>query len=255
MTQLSATVFVGQLPHDVRIEEPARSGTPSENQLLDHRPEAAAQPTPDRHGKPHLAAREDRGGHQIPHRGPKHRLGRPSPQFEPAWHRGNVLDETVVEKWHSAFNRGGHAHLVLLHQQFLQIGLQIDAAHALEHGSRAFLVAARLDGVGVPRAFGDLGRKKPAAKDLWKHREVLQKQTPIARLECDKATTRVTRDGLGERLDEIPHVPPQAPRRDRPVGPAETGVPQRHAVAVIAEEQFIGAFACENDLDVLACQA
>jgi hypothetical protein len=152
MTHASATVLVGQLPQGVRIEEPARSGTRSQNELLDHRPEAAAQPAADRHGKPHLAAPEDRRRHEVLHRGSKHGLACPSPQFEPSWHRRDVLDETVVEEWHPAFNRRGHAHLVLLHQQFLQIGLQIHAAHALEHGSHPFLVAARLDNVRVPLA-------------------------------------------------------------------------------------------------------
>ena len=99
-----------------------------------------------------------------------------------------------------------------------------------------------------------MGRKEPAAKGLGKNREVLEKQTAITRLEGDEASTRVTRDGLGERLDEIPHVPAQAPRRNRPVRAAETRVPQRHAVPVVAEEQFIGAFAREHDLDVLASQ-
>jgi hypothetical protein len=150
VTDASATVLVGQLPQGVRIEEPARSGTQPQNELLDHRPEAAAQPAADWHGKPHLAAPEDRRRHEVPHRGSKYGLGCPSLQFEPPWHRRDVLDETVVEEWHSAFNRRRHAHLVLLHQQFLQIGLQIHAAHALEHGSHTFLVAARLDNVRVP---------------------------------------------------------------------------------------------------------
>src|SRR5215510_13945149 len=38
VTCASATVLVGQLPQGVRIEESARSGTRSQNELLDHRP-------------------------------------------------------------------------------------------------------------------------------------------------------------------------------------------------------------------------
>src|SRR5512138_346199 len=97
--------------------------------------------------------------------------------------------------------------------------------------------------------------EEPASKGLGKNGEVLEKQTAIARLERDKPSTRVTGDGLGQRLDEIPHVLAQAPRRNRPVRTTETCVPQRHSVPVVAEEQLIGAFARENDLHVLASQA
>src|SRR5262245_17838335 len=83
----SATVFVGELTQGVRIEEAARSGTQTENELLDHRPEAAAQPAANWYRKPHLAAREDRRRHEVAHCGSKHGLGGPSPQFEPSWHR------------------------------------------------------------------------------------------------------------------------------------------------------------------------
>src|SRR5262245_63328368 len=97
--------------------------------------------------------------------------------------------------------------------------------------------------------------EEPATKGLGKNGEVLEKQTAITRLEGDEASTRVARDRLGERLDEIPHVSAQAPRRNRPVRSPETRVPQRHSVPVVAEEQFVGAFARENDLHVLARQA
>src|SRR5262245_11348726 len=96
---------------------------------------------------------------------------------------------------------------------------------------------------------------EPASEGFGKDGEVLEKQTAIARLEGDEASTRVTRDRLGKRLDEIPHVPAQAPRRNRPVRTPETRVPQRHSVAVVAEEQFVGPFARENDLHVVPRQA
>ena len=35
------------------------------------------------------------------------------------------LDELVIQKGHAAFNTGGHAHLVLLHEQFDQVGLLV----------------------------------------------------------------------------------------------------------------------------------
>ena len=34
--------------------------------------------------------------------------------------------EGVVQERYPAFDRRGHAHLVLLHQQFLQVGLDVD---------------------------------------------------------------------------------------------------------------------------------
>src|SRR5215470_14802296 len=91
VTRAAAPVLVGQLTQGVRIEESARSRTRSQNELLDHRPEAAAQPAADRYGKSHLATREDRRRHDVPHCGPKYRLGCPSSQLEPSWHRGDVL--------------------------------------------------------------------------------------------------------------------------------------------------------------------
>src|SRR5262245_11197995 len=97
--------------------------------------------------------------------------------------------------------------------------------------------------------------EEPVSKGLGKNGEVLEEQTAITRLEGDEASTRVTRDRLGKCLDEIPHVPAKAPRRNRPVSIPETRVPQRHSVPVVAEEQFIGAFPRENDLHVFARQA
>ncbi len=149
VARMSGTVLLGQLTERARIEEPAGSSARAHDELCDDRPEAAAQPAADWNRKSHLAAREDGRRHEIPHRGPEHGLGRPSTQLEAPGHRRDVLDEMVVQERHAALERRGHAHLVLLHQQFLQIRLQIDMAHALEHGSRPFLVAARMDAVRI----------------------------------------------------------------------------------------------------------
>ena len=41
-------------------------------------------------------------------------------------------DQLIVEEGHAAFDARRHAHLVLLHQQLVEIGAQVVTAHAIE---------------------------------------------------------------------------------------------------------------------------
>src|SRR5262249_50916204 len=73
--------------------------------------------------------------------------------------RRGVLDEDVVEKGHTAFDRRRHAHLVLLHQQLDEVRLQVRMAHALEPPPRTLGVAAEAFCIGVP-ARGSPGSRR-----------------------------------------------------------------------------------------------
>ena len=53
-----------------------------------------------------------------------------------------MLDQLVIQKRHPALDRCRHAHLILLHQQFYEIGLQVGMAHAIQCIAGAFLVVA-----------------------------------------------------------------------------------------------------------------
>ena len=59
-------------------------------------------------------------------------LGREAAQFHPWRQRGRELHEVVIEEGHAALDRGRHAHLVLLHQQFHQVRLQVRVEQPVE---------------------------------------------------------------------------------------------------------------------------
>ena len=60
----------------------------------------------------------------------------PSPprSFRRSGTRVGEFDELVIEKRHAAFDGGGHAHLVLLHEQLDQVGLLVGVEHAGQQG-------------------------------------------------------------------------------------------------------------------------
>src|SRR5581483_8906681 len=161
-----------------------------------------------------------------------------------------MLDQRMVEERHATLDRSCHAHLILLHQSFDEIGLQVGGAHARERVALAFVVAPETLDVGV--AFGEAAvRKDNGALAIGKDGEILIEKTTRARIESEKAP-------LG-----IPSEPPrQSPREsfgacaellghEWKVHSAEALVPNGGAIPRITEKQLVGPLAGEHDLDVL----
>ena len=66
---------------------------------------------------------------------------------------GGELDELVIEERNAAFDGGGHAHLVLLHEQFDQIGLLVGEEHAGQRREAGFRIPVAAE-VRVGRSGG-----------------------------------------------------------------------------------------------------
>ena len=63
-------------------------------------------------------------------------LGRPARQLPLVGQRRRELDQLVIEERHAAFDRRRHAHLVLLHQQLDQVGLDVGVEQPIEQRAR-----------------------------------------------------------------------------------------------------------------------
>ena len=61
----------------------------------------------------------------------------PPADLEPVRNASGEFHECVIEKRHAALDGAGHAHLVLLHQQFDQVGLLVGVEHAREQRGAA----------------------------------------------------------------------------------------------------------------------
>jgi hypothetical protein len=93
---------------------------------------SSAEPAADRHGESHLPPGQDLVRQEVPHRPAQDVFRRAASQLEPLGKRGRKLDELMVEERHAALDRRGHAHLVLLHQQFVQVCEQVDVQQLVE---------------------------------------------------------------------------------------------------------------------------
>ena len=58
-----------------------------------------------------------------------------APRLQVIRHASSKLDKRVVQQRHTAFNRGRHAHLILLHQQLDEICLLIGVQHSAQQRS------------------------------------------------------------------------------------------------------------------------
>src|SRR5438874_2225930 len=52
--------------------------------------------------------------------------------FHVLWNPHGKLHKWMIQKWHAAFNGARHAHLILLHEKFHQIGLHIRIEQTVE---------------------------------------------------------------------------------------------------------------------------
>src|SRR5262249_7714820 len=159
----------------------------------------------------------------------------PAPELEAAGHRGDALDEHVVEEGYPALDRGGHAHLVLLHQELDEVGLQIRAAHPIE-------VTAGRRRVALERRRGRIARGEEAGigeevllEPGRKRREVLAEDVPGAGRQAEERAGRVATESPRQAPERSADGPAQA-RWRQPVRAAEPVVPVGDPVAVIAEE-------------------
>ncbi len=125
-------VVVDQGGHRRAIEEAALAAPAIEEDVAQHLLPSLARPTRERHREPHLRTREDVLRQEVPSRFAQDPLGREARKLEAWGQLSGELDEDVVEERHTTLDRRGHAHLVLLHQEFDEIRFDVRVQHAIE---------------------------------------------------------------------------------------------------------------------------
>ena len=109
-----------------------------------------AQPLAQRRGEAHLLAVDDFVRQEVFDGFLDDVLAFAVAQLHVLGNARGELDELVIEKRHAAFDGGGHAHLVLLHEQFDEVGLLVGVEHAGQRGEIGFGIPDAAE-VGVGR--------------------------------------------------------------------------------------------------------
>ena len=120
-----------------RLDDAALTAARVEQHVARDGAPLAAHPDPERHRESHLLPRQDLGRDDRLHRLAQDPLGREPAQLQPGRQRRGELDELVIEERHPALDRRRHAHLVLLHQQLDQVGLEVGVEQAVEQRAAA----------------------------------------------------------------------------------------------------------------------
>src|SRR5438105_6267601 len=121
-----------ELPNDCRLEQVARRCALAEHVFVDQPAIRTPQPAPQGNREAHLPPLEDRRWKGATHRLAQDMLCRPAAQLEPSRQRGREFREGMIEKWHPTLDRGRHAHLILFHEQLVEIRLRIHVQETIE---------------------------------------------------------------------------------------------------------------------------
>ena len=119
-------VLADQTSNHLTVEDAPPARPLTENQLRHDAAPPTAKPRPHRNGKPHLGTSEDARGQDAFHAVSQYSFRGGPLKLQAGRETGGEFDELVLEKGHPALDRSRHAHLVLLHQQLMQVGLDVD---------------------------------------------------------------------------------------------------------------------------------
>ena len=242
------------------IANAALSRALAQHELADHSTPPPPEPGAHRNGEPHLGTREDAGRQDAFHALAQDPFGRESLQLQPGRETGRELDQPVVEEGDAALDRGSHAHLVLLHQQLMQVCLAVDIEQPIELRPRVgpFQVFSRDPiRVGTCDPLPGGGREQLRLLGARKHGEVVEVS---ARQIGRQAEKRAFEFPPGERsrpqmLDRTAHRATDARRDDPVVRGSKAEVVQRLGVAPVAREQLVAALPRQHHLHVFRGQA
>src|ERR1700730_14793305 len=129
---LAILMSLHEVAHELLIEYSPVQGALTQDILVNNGSILAPEPFANRHRESHLGSRKNSLGQYAPHALAQNVLGGPTAQLQSLRQPGGKFDELMIEERYSAFNRSGHAHLVLLHQQFVQIGLDVGVKQPIE---------------------------------------------------------------------------------------------------------------------------
>ena len=164
-------------------------------------------------------------------------------------------EELMIEEGDAAFDGGGHAHLILLHEELNQVGFLVRVEHAGEEGGL---------GPGVPVfeivAVDAVGRRRQQALLFGEGEgtiEVVEEERFDRIIAGDEgvgdfAAEVGTEQGGGG--DPVADAVAEA-TGEKGISGGGAGIPGVPMVAFIATEDFVAAFAGEDDFDVLGGEA
>ena len=117
--------------HKLFVKEIPAERALTQDILVNHRAIPPAKPRADGNGKAHLTALEYLCGEQLLHALSQNVFCRHPAQFHALRQARRIFDQLVIQKGHATLYGRGHAHLILLHQKLVKIGLrQADPAPA-----------------------------------------------------------------------------------------------------------------------------
>src|SRR5689334_14725793 len=125
MIRLTMLVLVDERTHKLWLEKTPLRSTIAEHVFIEHWRVRASEPRADRNRKTHLWPVEDLTRQKPLHALAQNVLRGPASQFQSFRQTRREFDQLVIEKRHPALDRSGHAHLVLLHQQLVQVSLDV----------------------------------------------------------------------------------------------------------------------------------
>src|SRR6266404_5360986 len=121
-------------PHKTGIKNTAADGTFTQYIFVDDFSEGTAKPCSNRHRKAHFRSRQYLFRQNAFHALAQDVFGSRAPQFHMLRQTGRELDKLMIEKRNPTLYRSSHAHLILFHQQFLQIGFCIAIQQTVKQG-------------------------------------------------------------------------------------------------------------------------
>jgi hypothetical protein len=164
------------------------------------------------------------------------------------------LHQRMIEEGGPALDRRCHAHVVLLHQEFHKIGLNIGVEQPLQRlARRAFPIFEHVFVCRALRAFAP--RRLADPPDLPRRRRkrnYRNKRRPRVAVACEK--------GVGQFAPDCRPDPPRvgdrstnssayAARHHTPVGPVPSRILQGEFVSRVSPQSFVRTLARQNDGD------
>src|ERR1035438_9001403 len=168
----------------------------------------------------------------------------------------------MIEKWHPAFDGCGHAHVVLLHEQFHQISLDVGVEQPLQHFARRvvpviediLICRARR---GFPREFA--GQQSALLRFAEGGEEITEvERSPGVAVLREKSVFQFPAQGRSQQRrgrNRVAQSAPQNARDDATVRTIHGRILQSEGIASVARQGLIRALASEHDRNSLSGEA
>src|SRR5438045_4175821 len=121
----AAIMFGNKIPNEIAIEDAACLSSRTHNVFIDDVSKLTSKPASDGNRKTHFWSIEDLIGQDVLHCLSKYPLSIAAAKLHLSRHASGKFCQLMIQEWHAALDRCGHRHLVLFHEQFMQISLRV----------------------------------------------------------------------------------------------------------------------------------